>query len=155
MEVRRRAAVRVVCVDCDGRLLLLHWHDPVDGAEHWEPPGGGIEPGESPYEAARRELTEETGLDPDAIREQFVTVERDLVWKGRRMLGPEQFFLARYPASAPELVPEGLLPDEVENLAGLAWHTPGEIRALAEVQPPELLAVLAELESGELESMLD
>jgi hypothetical protein len=37
----------------------------------------------------------------------------------------------------------------------MAWHTPAEIRALVEVQPPELLAVLAELESGELESMLD
>lgn len=155
MEVRRRAAVRVVCVDSDGRLLLLHWHDPVGGGEHWEPPGGGIEPGESPYQAARRELTEETGLDPDAIREQFVTVERHLVWKGRIMAGPEQFFLARYAASAPELRPGGLLPDELADMAGTAWLTPAEIRALTRVQPPELLAALAELESGEVESMLD
>src|SRR5262249_42904604 len=29
----------------------------------WLPPGGEIEPGETPFEAAKRELFEETGLD--------------------------------------------------------------------------------------------
>ncbi|WP_323375897.1 NUDIX hydrolase [Streptomyces alkaliterrae] len=58
-----RPAARVICLDADYRLLLLHWRDPKEGTWLWEPPGGGLEPGETPLTAARRELVEETGLD--------------------------------------------------------------------------------------------
>jgi 8-oxo-dGTP pyrophosphatase MutT (NUDIX family) len=40
-----------------GRLLLVH----VRHRDCWELPGGGIDPGESPREAASRELWEEAG----------------------------------------------------------------------------------------------
>ena len=33
-------------------------------AGYWEVPGGKVEPGEDPLAAARRELSEETGIDP-------------------------------------------------------------------------------------------
>ena len=33
-------------------------------AGYWEVPGGKVEPGEDPLSAARRELSEETGIDP-------------------------------------------------------------------------------------------
>ena len=35
---------------------------------HWTLPGGGVDHGESPYDAVRRELHEETGLRASAIR---------------------------------------------------------------------------------------
>ena len=36
-------------------------------AEAWQMPQGGIDKGETPVEAAIRELGEETGLPPDAV----------------------------------------------------------------------------------------
>lgn len=42
-----------------GRILLAHWNEA--GHTGWTLPGGGLEPGEDPAEAARREILEETG----------------------------------------------------------------------------------------------
>ncbi len=52
-------AVAVVFHDPAGRLLLVRAGD----SGQWGLPAGGIEPGESPQAAARRELREETGVD--------------------------------------------------------------------------------------------
>ena len=53
------------CVIClrDGKVLLSRWVDPED-TDHtlWAFPGGGLEPGEDPFDAAIREADEETGL---------------------------------------------------------------------------------------------
>jgi 8-oxo-dGTP pyrophosphatase MutT (NUDIX family) len=143
MESVVRPAVRIICVDADGRVLLLNWRDPIDGHRLWEPPGGGIDPGETPLEAARRELTEETGLDPDAIDPHFVVVDRDTIWKGRRMVGPEQFFAAAYPGSAPPIARDGLLPYEKAELQGHAWVHPSDFPALSDsLEPPSLGEIL-------------
>ncbi|MFI7545412.1 NUDIX hydrolase [Actinoplanes sp. NPDC049599] len=140
-----RPAARVVCLDADDRVLLLCWRDPVEQNLVWEPPGGGVEPGESFLAAARRELAEETGLDPAAVRGPSVTVDRDTRWRGRRLVGPEAFFLARYDTARPALGRAGLLPDEQQTLTGYAWLTPAELATLPGLQPPELPAVIRRL----------
>jgi len=62
--VLRRTVARVVLLDGVGDVLLINGRDPADAAKGswWEIPGGGIDPGESTTDAARRELFEETGI---------------------------------------------------------------------------------------------
>jgi tagatose 6-phosphate kinase len=150
-ELAHRATVRIICLDSEGRVLMQRWRDPVSGAYLWEPPGGGIEEGEEPLDAARRELTEETGLDPSAIGTQNVAVHRDCEWQGRRFVGVEPFFLARYAHPCPSLQPAALTDEDRANLIEQAWVHWSELSELpGRVEPPQLLYVLRRLAPDDL-----
>jgi 8-oxo-dGTP pyrophosphatase MutT (NUDIX family) len=145
-ETHFRPAARIICLDDDDRVLMMCWTDPVDGHIVWEPPGGGIEPGETPLESARRELAEETGLDPDAIGDEVIDVQRDVWWKGKHFVGSEQFFQARYPGQAPGLDLDGQMDYEQIDFRGYAWVGPGDLADLdGDVEPPHLAAIVAKM----------
>lgn len=146
VEMTHRPAARILCLDAGQRLLLMRWRDPHDGTLLWEPPGGGVEPGETPLDAARRELAEETGLDPAAVLDRSVPVPRDFRWNGRHYTGSEDFFLARFPGARPPLSRTGLLPDEQVSLHAHAWIPWADLGSLpGPVEPPRLTGVLRAL----------
>jgi 8-oxo-dGTP pyrophosphatase MutT (NUDIX family) len=58
-ELLHLPSVAALCRDDSGRILLVKQSD----SGKWSTPGGAIEPGESPEQAAIREVHEETGLD--------------------------------------------------------------------------------------------
>ncbi|WP_225993503.1 NUDIX domain-containing protein [Actinomadura rudentiformis] len=140
-DVQTRPAVRIICVDGGGRVLLIRWRDTVTGRVFWEPPGGGIEGDETPLDTARRELHEETGLAPDAVLDVSIPVERDSYWLGRRFKKIEPFFLAHFDGE-PRVAPAAFTPEEDETFVAFGWHTLDEIGELDDLEPPDLLAAI-------------
>lgn len=138
-----RLAVRVVCVDGRGRVLLLKWRGPA--GEYWEPPGGGVDPGEAPEAAARREFHEETGLPGDAVVGPGVEVRRDFAWFGPPAPRIERFYLARVD-EASAAAPVELSAWEVGKYVGSGWFAPADLAAAdAHVEPPDLADVVRAL----------
>jgi 8-oxo-dGTP diphosphatase len=70
-----RVSAYAVCVRA-GTLLLVHQSAPGPARGRWTLPGGGVEFGESPTAAVRREVAEETSLD--AIVHQLLGVHDDV-----------------------------------------------------------------------------
>jgi ADP-ribose pyrophosphatase len=60
-SIRAHDYVGVVAVDTQGRFLLVRQLRPAVDGPTLEIPSGHVEPGETPEEAARKELLEETG----------------------------------------------------------------------------------------------
>lgn len=142
MDTVRRPAARVLCIDECQRVLLLRWKDPAHGRYVWEPPGGGIEPGERAIDAARRELGEETGLPTAGITDHRMMVARDFQWNGKRYVGEEAFFISRF-EHTPTLTFSGLEEGEVESFCGHTWVPWQNIDQLPDsVEPPGITVIL-------------
>jgi 8-oxo-dGTP pyrophosphatase MutT (NUDIX family) len=144
-QVNDRPAARVICLDGAGRVLLMHWRDTTSGQTLWEPPGGGIDPGEKPFEAARRELTEETGLPGDAVLNRWVPVRREFHWLGTHYAKTERFYLAGF-ESTPEVDPKAFTLEETTTYLGFDWFSPAEMAELTEaLEPSDLIEVVSRL----------
>lgn len=82
-KIRFHITVKGICVYNGKTLIMKRVRPSTDGLGYWELPGGGLEHGETPHEALKRELREETGLKIKiikpiytftAIREDYQTV---------------------------------------------------------------------------------
>jgi 8-oxo-dGTP pyrophosphatase MutT (NUDIX family) len=64
-----RLTSRIVVMDPTGAILLFMTQAPDSSGFHrWITPGGGVDPGESHYDAALRELHEETGKRFESVQ---------------------------------------------------------------------------------------
>ena len=78
---RHRLVSRVLVFDREGRTLLFLTTAPdSSGVARWLTPGGGVDPGESHADAARRELFEETGLAEADLGEPVWSHDYDVEW---------------------------------------------------------------------------
>ena len=140
-NLRIRSAARAVVLDPDNRILLVRFVFP-SGREIWATPGGGIEPGESPKDAIRRELAEETGLARPEIGTELWTRLHIIPfiggnWDGQR----EEYYLVRAPVfePAPQLSWEQL---NAEFVFELRWWTIDELEETAATFAPARLPEL-------------
>jgi ADP-ribose pyrophosphatase len=60
--IRHPGSAVILAVDENGRVLLVRQFRLPAEKELWELPAGRLDPGESPLQAAKRELREETGF---------------------------------------------------------------------------------------------
>jgi 8-oxo-dGTP pyrophosphatase MutT (NUDIX family) len=91
----RRNTARVLPVDREGRVLLLHGWDPLRPDDpFWFTIGGAAEPGESLPVAAARELREEVGIavDPDRLGEPIEAAAITFSFGGVRFEQDQTFF---------------------------------------------------------------
>jgi TDG/mug DNA glycosylase family protein len=131
-----RPAVRALVVDPADRLLLVEFRWPDKTV--WAPPGGGIEPGETPEEAITRELAEECGLRDFALGPCIWTRDHWFAdmpgWGGQS----ERIHLVRTDAfePAPEWTVEQLA---AEGIAGQRWWTLEDLEAPGTIFAPRHL----------------
>ena len=101
---RYRRGVGVMLLNHDGKVFVGARIDNTD--EAWQMPQGGIDQGEKPWAAARRELEEETGIAPHLIERIAECPERlkydlpasirDRLWGGKWIGQDQDWYLCRF-----------------------------------------------------------
>ncbi|GAB2821198.1 NUDIX hydrolase [Lentzea nigeriaca] len=146
-----RIGARVLLLDTHDRVLLVHACDPHDrGHDWWELPGGGLDEGEEPVDAARREVAEETGIVLPALGRKLWIRESRFHYKGRDHHRIDHVFLARITDTAPKVA---LKPTENEK-AGLIerrWWSAAELHQTTDkLLPASLPSLVGDLLAGTL-----
>jgi 8-oxo-dGTP pyrophosphatase MutT (NUDIX family) len=135
----------VVLLDAADSVLLVQERE-AESEVRWLTPGGGLEAGETPAEAAVRELYEETGivirLAPQAAPWH---VDR-YVWTiaGELYDQTNHYFLVRLPDLHRPVRPTALTELEQSIVLGSRWWTMGDLGATEDaIWPAELPVLLA------------
>jgi 8-oxo-dGTP pyrophosphatase MutT (NUDIX family) len=92
MRVHTRQAALCI-LRRDHSFLVAEVKDPHTGRVYHRPPGGGLEPNESPDHAVKRELQEELGITLTTIR-PLGLIDHIWFWKGREVHERAWLFLA-------------------------------------------------------------
>lgn len=136
-----RFAVRVLLIDADHRLLLFRYIGD-DGERFWCPAGGGIDADESPDEAARREVHEETGWSGPLELVEVWHRRHVAFFLGRLIDHRERWYLARVPVFSVQTA--GFTELERQTISEWRWWDIADLRDAPERLVPQDLAARVE-----------
>ncbi|MFI6860979.1 NUDIX hydrolase [Streptomyces sp. NPDC050421] len=141
MPAETRKVSRLVLLDPEDRILLMHGFEPEDPASTWWfTPGGGLEGDETREQAALRELAEETGITDVQLGPLLWQRMCSFPFDGRRWEQDEWYFMARTTQTTTDT--SGQTGLERRSVAGLRWWTSAELSAARETVYPTRLAEL-------------
>jgi len=146
---QHRETARVLLVDPQKRVFLLKTHfDPEVGLEpRWITPGGGIDPGETPRQAAVRELFEETGMrtTESELGEQIWQQAGEWLWGDNINAHSYVDYFFRLEVEGFELDDSDWTEDERRDILEFRWWKLNDLIALGEtVGPHGLVDFLAD-----------
>jgi len=133
--VKHHGAVALVPIDAQGNVIMVQQFRSGSQSELLEIPAGGLEPGEPPEEAARRELQEEIGHYPEelthlggfwvaaAYNTEYITIYLTRRMHNAGLPADEDEFIAirRVPFNeAVRMAIEGEIED-AKTIIGLTW----------------------------------
>lgn len=150
-HVLHRETARVIVHNTSGRFLLLltHFEARTGLSPRWITPGGGIDEGETPLEAAVRELREETGhvVRADDLGELIEAVHGYWDWPdGDNFHSYVDHFYALRVDDDFTIDTSGWTDSERHDVLELRWWTLDELRHENPIiGPPSLVTLLEEL----------
>jgi 8-oxo-dGTP pyrophosphatase MutT (NUDIX family) len=122
MKERIRASTVVVA---DGQLLTVLLEDPHTRITRHFVPGGAVEPGETPADAAARETLEETGITVTLLPHPPLVARYPFVWNDRTYDCTTSFFAAT--CEKPLKTP---IVDDAAYNKGVAWIPLSQVEAM-------------------------
>jgi 8-oxo-dGTP pyrophosphatase MutT (NUDIX family) len=143
-EYRTRLAGRVIAIDPAGRVLLFRYDDPPPKGIHWATPGGGVEGNEDFYQAACRELVEETGWADVPVAPGEVYQETSAQWYSPShgvVRQTDHYFVGRVPDELRALGEVAAM-HVSDGIEASRWWTLAELDATDENVYPQSLADL-------------
>lgn len=124
-----RSVARLLLLDANRRVLLFR-HTDGHGREFWATPGGGLEPGETVEQAARREALEELGAKEVELGPLWAG-RSDFLFANRNVSQTETFFLVTRHSGI--LGPEVGEVHHLEGITEVRWWSLDEIEKSQEL----------------------
>lgn len=154
MTLPTRDIARALVFDPQDRLLLIAYEavrdvDPARPGDRrfWFMPGGGIEPGETPEEACRRELHEEIGVADAPLGPLVARCEGPFTLFTKPRVAIERYFVVRLPSD--RIDTSRLAETEDNPVLGTRWWPIEALRTSGErVEPAGLADLAADLAGG-------
>jgi 8-oxo-dGTP pyrophosphatase MutT (NUDIX family) len=142
-----RRAARVLLIDSTGRVLMFRGFDPARPEQrYWFTAGGGLDEGETPAQAAVRELREETGLSvsESSLEGPVWRQTANFPYDGQWFRQDQDYFVVRVQSWQVSL--DGLEAEEQRSIDAHQWWSLAELTGTRErYYPAELPRLLAEI----------